>query len=244
MLWFGLKICWYDEYRPSVPLNQRVHHRTERACSWIETVYCFSVYTYRSESYIGLCLSFEPLRQIQRSNIAYQTGGSVGQRFWTELIMNQCVYQSNHWNFQFDMIVKVKVNTLIWLMNRSFIIWQTGSIRYDSQSESKHANLIDEPLVNYVANKFDLCLNTIFEHWICSSGLTDKHTGSVLFRNTARLNLQFDMLYLNAGFSLVVRTINTARCITFTDFDMCKQRSNTLFRFQNTLVQFCGEHAG
>ena len=129
-------------------------------------------------------------------------------------------------------------------MNRSFIIWQTGSIRYDSQSESKHANLIDEPLVNYVANKFDLCLNTIFEHWICSSGLTDKHTGSVLFRNTARLNLQFDMLYLNAGFSLVVRTINTARCITFTDFDMCKQRSNTLFRFQNTLVQFCGEHAG
>ena len=97
VLWFGLKICWYDEYRPSVPLNQRVHHRTERACSWIETVYCFSVYTYRSESYIGLCLSFEPLRQIQRSNIAYRTGGSVGQRFWTELIMNQCVYPSNHW---------------------------------------------------------------------------------------------------------------------------------------------------
>ena len=186
MLWFGLGICWFDEYRPSVPLNQRVQHRTERACSWIETVYCFSVYTYRSESYIGLCLSFELLRQIQRSNIAYRTDGSVGQRFWTEL--NQCVYQSNHWNFQFDMIVKVKVNTLIWLMNRSFIIWQTGSI---------------------------CVLNTIFEHWICSSGLTDKHTGSVLFRNTARQNLQFDMLYLNAGFALVVRTINTARCINF-----------------------------
>ena len=47
-------------------------------------------------------------------------------------------------------------------MNRSFIIWQTGSIRYDSQSESKHANLIDEPLVYYVANRFDLC----FEHYI------------------------------------------------------------------------------
>ena len=121
-------------------------------------------------------------------------------------------------------------------MNRSFIIWQTGSIRYDSQSESKHANLIDEPLVYYglINRSFimwqtgSICvLNTIFEHWICSSGLTDKHTGSVLFRNTARLNLQFDMLYLNAGFALVVRTINTARCITFTDFDMCKQRSNT-----------------
>ena len=25
---------------------------------------------------------------------------------------------------------------------------------------------------------------------------------------------------------------------------MCKQRSNTLCRFKNTLVQFCGEHAG
>ena len=56
-------------------------------------------------------------------------------------------------------------------MNRSFIIWQTGSIRYDSQRESKHANLIDEPLVYYltdeplvyyVANRFDLC----FEHYI------------------------------------------------------------------------------
>ena len=29
------------------------------------------------------------------------------------------------------------------------------SVRYDSQSESKHANLIDEPLVYYMANRFD-----------------------------------------------------------------------------------------
>ena len=29
--------------------NQRVHHRTERGCFWIETVYCFSVYTYRTQ---------------------------------------------------------------------------------------------------------------------------------------------------------------------------------------------------
>ena len=45
------------------------------------------------------------------------------------------------------------------------------SVRYDSQSESKHANLIDEPLVYYltdeplvyyVENRFDLC----FEHYI------------------------------------------------------------------------------
>ena len=33
--------------------NQRVHHRIERACSWIETVYSFSVYLYRTESSIG-----------------------------------------------------------------------------------------------------------------------------------------------------------------------------------------------
>ena len=62
------------------------------------------------------------------------------------------------------------------------------------------------------------------------------------FCSETLLNRQFDMLYLNAGFALVVRTINTARCNFH--FDMCKQRSNTLFRFKNTLVQFCGEHAG
>ena len=35
-------------------------------------------------------------------------------------------------------------------------------VRYDGQSESEHANLIDEPLVYYMANRFDLC----FEHYI------------------------------------------------------------------------------
>ena len=54
-----------------------------------KTVYCFSVYTYRSESSIVLCSSFEPLGQIQRSNVAYRTESSVGQRFWTEL--DECV---------------------------------------------------------------------------------------------------------------------------------------------------------
>ena len=66
-------------------------------------------------------------------------------------------------------------------------------------------------LVNYMTNRFDLCFEHLFEHWICSSGSTDKHTRSVLFRNAARLNLQFDMLDLNAGFALVVRVMNTAR---------------------------------
>ena len=43
-----------------------------------------------------LCSSIEPLEQIQRSNLAYRTEGSVGQPFRTEL--NECVYQSNHWS--------------------------------------------------------------------------------------------------------------------------------------------------
>ena len=33
--------------------NQRVHHRIEQVCSWIKTVYYFSVYPYWSESFIG-----------------------------------------------------------------------------------------------------------------------------------------------------------------------------------------------
>ena len=71
------------------------------------------------------------------------------------------------------------------------------SVRYDGQSESEHANLIDEPLVYYRGKQVRFVfLNTISEHWICSSGSTDKHTRSVPFGNAARLNLQFDMLYI------------------------------------------------
>ena len=53
-----------------------------------------------------------------------------------------------------------------------------------------------------------------FQHWICSSGSTGEHN---LSKKAARWNFQFDI---------------------------GKQRRNTLFRFMNTLVQFCGEHAG
>ena len=55
------------------------------------------------------------------------------------------------------------------------------------------------------------------------------NTHSVLFGNVARLNLQFDVLDLNTGLALVVKTK--------------KDGIRTLFRFVNTLVQFCGEHA-
>ena len=40
-----------------------------------------------------------------------------------------------------------------------------------------------------------------FEHWICSSGSTDKDTRSVLFGNAEPI------LDLNTGFALVVKTL-------------------------------------
>ena len=53
---------------------------------------------------------------------------------------------------------------------------------------------------------------------------------------------------LNTGFALVVRLLNTlfqnnAARWNF-QFDIGKPRRNTLFRFMNTLVQFCAEQAG
>ena len=53
-----------------------------------------------------------------------------------------------------------------------------------------------------------------FQHWICSSGSTGEHN---LSKKAARWKFQFDI---------------------------GKQRRNTLFRFMNTLVQFRGQHAG
>ena len=67
-------------------------------------------------------------------------------------------------------------------------------------------------------------------------------------RKRCRLNLQFDMPDLNTGFALVVQLMNSlfqknAARWNF-QFYMGKQRGNTLFQFRNTLVHFCGEHAG
>ena len=87
-----------------------------------------------------------------------------------------------------------------------YCCWVELSVRYDGQSQSEHASLIDEHTRLIVPNRFDLC----FEHWICSSGSTGEHTRSVLFRNAARLNLQFDMPDLNTGFALEVQLINTS----------------------------------
>ena len=65
------------------------------------------------------------------------------------------------------------------------------SVRYDgqSQSESEHTSLIDEHarLILWQTGSIVFW----FEHWICSSGLTDKHTHLVLFGNAAWLNLQY-----------------------------------------------------
>ena len=85
------------------------------------------------------------------------------------------------------------------------------SVRYDGQSQSEHANFIDEHARVILCQTGSICvLNTRFEHWICSSGLTGKHTHSVLFGNAAPLNLQFDMLDLNTGFALEVRLMNAS----------------------------------
>ena len=83
--------------------TQNRHYKIERACSWIETVYSFSVYLYRTESCIGqrlferLCSAVEPLEQIQCSYLAYRTEGSVGsvsEQNWTRVF----IMQSNHWS--------------------------------------------------------------------------------------------------------------------------------------------------
>ena len=112
------------------------------------------------------------------------------------------------------------------------------SVQYDgqNQSESEHASLIDEhdsfktDPICVLNTGFDCMINTLvqfcsetlptqpsvryarFQHWICSSGSTGEHN---LSKKAARWNLQFDI---------------------------GKQRRNALFRFMNTLVQFCGKH--
>ena len=73
---------------------------------------------------------------------------------------------------------------------------------------------------------------------ICSSGSTNKQTHSVLLGNVAGLHSQFDVLDLNTGFALVVKTLPDG---TFSSIWVNRKGIRTLFRFMNTLVQFCGE---
>ena len=79
------------------------------------------------------------------------------------------------------------------------------------------------------ANRFDLCfdLNTGFARLI--------NTHSVLFGNVARLNLPFDVLDLNTGLALVVKTLPDG---TFSTIWVNRDGIRTLFRFVNTLVRF------
>ena len=55
-----------------------------------------------------------------------------------------------------------------------------------------------------------------------------------------RLNLQFDVLDLNTGLALAVKTLPDG---TFSSIWVNRNRIRTLFRFVNTLVQLCGEPA-
>ena len=66
------------------------------------------------------------------------------------------------------------------------------------------------------------------------------NTISVLFGNVARLNRQFDVLDLNTGLALVVKTLPDG---TFSSIWVNRDGIRTLFRFVNTLAQFCDEHA-
>jgi len=86
-----------------------------------------------------------------------------------------------------------------------------------------------------MAKRFDLCfdLNTGFAPMV---RLINTH--SVTFSNVARLNLQFDVLDLNTGLALVVKTLRDG---TFSSIWVNRDGIRTLFRFVNTLVQFCGD---
>ena len=64
------------------------------------------------------------------------------------------------------------------------------------------------------------------------------NTHSVLFGNVARLNLEFDVLDLNTGLALVVKTLPDG---TFSSIWVNRDGIRTLFRFVNTvntLVRF------
>ena len=61
------------------------------------------------------------------------------------------------------------------------------------------------------------------------------NTHSVLFGNVAQLNLQFDVLDLNTGLALVVKTLPDE---TFSSIWVNRDGIRTLFRFVNTLVRF------
>ena len=63
---------------------------------------------------------------------------------------------------------------------------------------------------------------------------------SVLFGNVTRLNLQFDVLDLNTGLVLVVKTLPNG---TFSSIWVNRDGIRTLLQFVKMLVQFCGEHA-
>ena len=101
------------------------------------------------------------------------------------------------------------------------------SVRYDelSQSEREHASFIDEYTRLILWQTGSICV------LIWTLDLLDWYT---------RLNLQFDVLDLNTGLALVVKTLPDG---TFSSIWVNRDGIRTLFRFVNTLVQFCGEHA-
>ena len=114
------------------------------------------------------------------------------------------------------------------------------SVRYDelSQSEREHASLIEEYTRLILRQKGSICV-FIWTLDLQFARLINTH--SVLFENVARLNLQLDVLDLNTGLALVVKTLPDG---TFSSIWVNGDGIHTPLRFVNTLVQFCGrEHA-
>ena len=95
-----------------------------------------------------MCSSIEPLEQIQCSNLAYQTEGSVRQHFWTEL--NECVYQLNHWQEQIlcsNLVFKTQIKPVCHRIKQvcssiklthSLSLWLSLSYRTESSTEQQY----------------------------------------------------------------------------------------------------------
>lgn len=75
----------------------------------------------------------------------------------------------------------------------------------------------------------------VYRAMVRGSGSTDKHSFSSV-RNCCLTEL-FDVLHLNTGSALEFRMLPNG---TFSSICVNREGIRTLFRFMNTLVQFCG----
>ena len=101
--------------------------------------------------------------------------------------------------------------------------------RLKLRSELDNQNLV----ISHCYFKMDAPRTLVFRPLV--KGNEALGTRLVLFGNVARLNLQFDVLDLNTGLALVVKTLPDG---TFSSIWVNRDGIRTLFRFVNTLVRF------